>query len=171
MEIEAKFVLSSQEDLDRILEILKGMGSLPKGEKVLSFWDIYLRTEDRSEAVRYRIYGEKLVRTYKRDISKFEGVVKRVEEEREVSLEEFEVEKKKRGTILETRTNRKEYDYGDFKVCFDSVLFHGSIKMLFLEVEGKEEKVKEISKILSDMGFKVESRSKLEIGLSLSPYL
>ena len=171
MEVEAKFVLSSEDELERVLEMLEKMGFSQKGEKVLKFWDIYLKTESKKEAVRYRIYGGKIVRTYKRDVARDGGVIKRVEEEREASLEEFEGEKGKRGVLLETYTKRKEYDYGDFKVCFDSVVFHSNINILFLEVEGEEGKVKEISRVLSNMGFKVESRSKLEIGLSISPYL
>ncbi len=171
MEIEAKFVLSSEEEFDKILDLLEDMGFRRSREKNKSFWDIYLRTIDKREAVRYRIYDKKIVRTYKREISKEGGIIKRVEEEREVSSEEFEEEKKERGTILETYTKRREYDYGNFKICFDSVIFHGKVSMLFLEVEGEEESVRKISKILSDKGFKIEERSKLEIGLSLSPYL
>jgi len=117
------------------------MGFSQKGEKVLKFWDIYLKTESRNEAVRYRIYGGKILRTYKRDVSREGGVIKRVEEEREASLEEFEGEKGVRGVLLETYTKRKEYDYGDFKVCFDSVMFYGNINILFLEVEGEEGKL------------------------------
>jgi hypothetical protein len=98
-------------------------------------------------------------------------VIQRAEEHRAASVEEVEGEPGARRGLLETYTKRKEYDYGDFKVCFDSVVFYGNINILFLEVEGEEGKVGEISGVLSNMGFKVESRSKLEIGLSISPYL
>ncbi len=171
MEIETKFVLSSEDEFYKILDLLENMGFRCSRKRNKSFWDIYLKTIDKREAVRYRIYDKKIVRTYKREISKEGGVIKRVEEEREVSSEEFEEERKERGTILETYTKRREYDYGNFKICFDSVIFHGKINMLFLEVEGEEESVRKISKILSDKGFKIEERSKLEIGLSLSPHL
>jgi hypothetical protein len=35
MEVEAKFVLSSEDELERVLEILEKMGFSQKGERVL----------------------------------------------------------------------------------------------------------------------------------------
>lgn len=167
MEIEAKFILVSDEDFQRILEILSQMGLKARDKRELSFWDVYLKTDDTGEAIRYRILGDRIVRTYKKDVEKSDGLVKRMEWEREVSEREFKEEKTTRGVLLETYTKRIEYDYGDFKLSFDSVVFEGHINMLFAEVEGGEGVIKRVVEVLVSRGFQTESRSKLKIGLEI----
>lgn len=167
MEIEAKFILSSDKDFKRILEILNQLGLKAKGKRELSFWDVYLKTDNPLEAIRYRIFGDKIVRTYKKDVEKSGGLVKRIENEEEISEKEFEEEKTLRGILLETYTKRIEYDYGGFKITFDSVVFEGHTNMLFAEIEGNEDAIKSVVETLASCGFKTESRSKLRIGLEL----
>ncbi|MEO0139388.1 MAG: hypothetical protein ABIL16_03820 [candidate division WOR-3 bacterium] len=167
MEVEAKFILSSDKDFERVLGILRHMGLKAKGKRELSFWDVYLKTDKPDEAIRYRVFGDRIVRTYKKDVEKSGVLVKRVEREKEVSEKEFNEEKTTRGVLLETYTKRVEYDYGDFKLTFDSVVFEGHTNMLFAEVEGDEEAIKMVVEVLVSQGFKTESRSKLRIGLEI----
>lgn len=167
MEIEAKFIVSSEEDFKRILNIVRSLGFDDNKFEEERFYDYYLNSGN-EEAIRYRFYSDgRIVRTYKKDVSANQGVVKRIEEERISDEKEFRMERDKRGVMLQTFTSRKEYDFGSFKLIFDSVYFNENTNMLFVEIEGDEREVKLISDKLKESGFISTTKSKLRIGLDL----
>ncbi len=167
MEIEAKFIVGGREDLLKALRILEGHGYrfLPRGK--VRYYDTYYDPKD-GGALRFREYeGGKVVRTYKRDRRTEGGVIYREEVEREVSREEMRREVSKAEPILQSLTVREEYVSGEVSLTYDVVWYDDSTQMAFLEVEGPEEDVRRIARLLKEAGFRAESRSKLAIGLSL----
>ena len=167
MEIEAKFLVGGREDLLRALKVLKehGYRFLPSGK--VRYSDTYYDPGD-GGALRFREYGDgRIVRTYKRDRRTEDGVIYREEVEREVSREEMRGEVGERRPILQTITRRERYVSGEVHLTYDVVWYDDSTQMAFLEVEGPEEEVRRIARLLKEAGFRPETRSKLAIGLSL----
>ncbi len=168
MEVEAKFIISSEKDFKKILNIVEALGFDVRRFDEKRFYDYYLVSGNDKEAIRYRFYSDgRIIRTYKKDVGINEGVVKRIEEEKASDEREFRRERDKRGIMFQTFTSRKEYDFGNFKLSFDSVYFNESINMLFVEIEGYEKDVKLISDKLKEAGFISTVKSKLRIGLDL----
>ncbi len=167
MEIEVKFTVNGREDLIRALEVLRGMGYdfVPEGK--VRYSDTYYDPGD-GGALRFREYeGGKIVRTYKRDKRVSSGVVYRVENEREVSREEMLRETRGRTPMLQTLTVRERCRSGKVELTYDVVWYDDSTQMAFIEVEGPEDEVRRIAEALKGMGFRPETRSKLEIGLGM----
>jgi len=167
MEIEAKFVVGGEEDLRRALELLRREGFSLRYEGEERYTDRYYDPGD-GGALRFRIYpGGRIVRTYKRDISSEGGVVRRRECEREVSREEMASETRCVAPLLELMVMRRTYGGENLKLTYDVVWYDDSTQMTFLEVEGDGEVVERAASILRGGGFRVESRSKLAIGLAM----
>ncbi len=168
MEIESKFLVKGREDFERMVRMVEIMGYRVCWTERCGFTDVYIKTGRKDEALRYRIFEDgRVIRTFKRKLGFEGGVVKRIEEEKPSTYEEFLKEKNEKGVLIETLSKREIRDYGDFKISFDSVIFGDSTNMLFVEIEGDEGKVREITRKLVDNGFTVERRSKLEIGLNI----
>lgn len=167
MEIEVKFAVNGREDLIRALGVLRSIGYdfVPMGK--VRYSDTYYDPGD-GGALRFREYeGGRIVRTYKRDKRVSNGVVYRVENERDVSREEMLKETRDRTPILQTLTVREKYRSGEVELTYDVVWYDDSTQMAFIEVEGPEKEVRRIAEILKETGFRPETRSKLEIGLGM----
>ncbi len=167
MEIEAKFLIGGREDFLKALRVLEEHGYRPLPYGKVRYSDTYYDPGD-GGALRFREYEDgRVVRTYKRDRKTEEGVIYREESEREVSREEMRGEVEGTKPILQTLTVRERYVSGEVQITYDVVWYDDATQMAFLEVEGPEEDVKRVARILKDAGFKPESKSKLAIGLSL----
>ncbi len=168
MEIEAKFHVNGRENLERVKRIVEGMGYPITGGERETYTDTYYDAGE-GAVLRFRRYGDgRIVRTYKRDRKVEGGVIYREERESEVSEEDMRRETEGRTPLLQTYTVRERYGAGPLVLTYDVVWYGDATQMAFVEVEGPEEDVRKVAKKLAEEGFRVETRSKLEIGLALT---
>ena len=186
-EIEVKFRVQNPDEIRAFIE--KTWKIKGKKQKI---YDIYFDTPTLelikdSIAIRARaieIEGEHKTYyiTYKRKLGNEGNIMHREEIESPIdpdiyrSLQlsdfiEFEMEgvKKRVSPIIGIESLRIEYELEGARITIDEVRFSEELVEFFLEIEGEEEKIKEIRSILEER-FHLEplNLSKLELGLRYS---